>query len=90
MNENQNNIPNSGFNDLKQVEMSIEAARKLVGSATMSMDHEQLENAKNAIKDAQTYLANARNEATGVDDDFLNVSDQILSQCEEQLNEAIR
>jgi hypothetical protein len=82
------NIPNSGFNDLKQVELSIDAAQKMVGSATMSMDHELLEDATQAIRDARSQLTDALSNATGVDDEFLQRAEQLLRQCEHQLNEA--
>jgi septum formation inhibitor MinC len=76
------------FNDLKQVEMSIKAAQKMVGSATMSMDHEQLDEATQAIQDARQQLAHAQHNGTGVDDEFLQQQQTTLTQCEEQLNEA--
>jgi hypothetical protein len=79
---------NTGFNDLKQVELAIDAAQKVVGSATMSMDKGMLQDATNAVQDARNQLANVRSNPTGVDNDFLQKSEQVLSQCEEQLNEA--
>jgi len=85
---NSNDNINTGFNDLKQVELSIDAAQKMVGSATMSMDEDLLNDATNAVRDARTQLENARTNRTGLDVDFLNKSEQILSQCEEQLQEA--
>lgn len=77
------------FNDLKQVEMSIEAAKKMVGYATMSMDPDQLSEAKQAIQSAETELQHAQNNATGVDGEFLSKSVSMLSQCKEQLTEAM-
>ncbi|WP_246941931.1 DUF2564 family protein [Bacillus pinisoli] len=76
------------FNDLKQVEMSVKAAQKMVGTATMSMDREQLDEATQAIQDARTQLSHARNNGTGVDEEFLHSQEVSLTQCEEQLNEA--
>ncbi|MBM7663251.1 hypothetical protein JOC85_004122 [Bacillus mesophilus] len=76
------------FNDLKQVEMSVKAAQKMVGTATMSMDREQLEEATQAIQDARAQLSHAFNNQTGVDKEFLNEQQVSLTQCEEQLNEA--
>ncbi|MFC3884091.1 DUF2564 family protein [Bacillus songklensis] len=80
----------TGYNDLQQVEVSIEAARKTVGSATISMDPEFLEHAQNAVNHAKTQLANARANATGVDEEFLTNCENALSECEHQLNEALQ
>ncbi|WP_456278652.1 DUF2564 family protein [Bacillus sp. AK128] len=76
------------YNDLTQVAMSVKAAQKMVGTATMSMDREQLEEAGQAIQDARAQLSHALNNKTGVDQDFLNEQDLSLTQCEQQLNEA--
>jgi hypothetical protein len=76
------------FNDLKQVEMSVLTAQKMVGSSTMSMDHEQLEDAASAVSDARNQLTSAKRNGTGVDDEFLQRQETLLQQCEEQLNEA--
>ncbi|EKN63737.1 Protein of unknown function (DUF2564) [Schinkia azotoformans MEV2011] len=78
------------FNDLKQVELSIEAAQKMVGSATMSMEPGQLQAATDAINAARGQLQNALNNATGVDNEFLNEQESLLQDCEEQLKEAKR
>lgn len=78
------------FNDLKQVELSIEAAQKMVGSATMSMEPGQLQAATDAVNTARGQLQNAFNNATGVDDEFLNEQESLLRVCEDQLREAKR
>ena len=88
MTNNQNEDIYTGFNDLKQVEMSITAAEKMVGSATMSMDEEFLLNATRAVQDARTQLANAVEHQTGVDSEFLQLSEATLSRCEQQLLQA--
>ncbi|WP_027408824.1 DUF2564 family protein [Anoxybacteroides tepidamans] len=80
----------SGYNDLKQLEMFVETAQKMVGSATMSLDHDMLTGAKQAIANAYEQLARVRNQATGVDDSFLARCEQQLQQAEHQLNEALR
>jgi hypothetical protein len=80
----------SGFNDLKQVEMSIEAAERIVGYATMSMDPEYLQVAARAVQDAKMHLNQAKTNATGVDDEFLKTCEHALMQCEEQLIEAMK
>jgi hypothetical protein len=76
------------FNDLKQVEMSVLTAQKMVGSSTMSMDHKQLEDAADVVQNARSQLASARNNGTGVDEEFLQRQETLLQKCEEQLNEA--
>jgi hypothetical protein len=79
----------SGYNDLKQVEMFVETAQKMVGSATMSLDKDMLEGAKQAIDNAYEQLARARSQATGVDESFLAQCEQQLQKAEHQLNEAL-
>lgn len=76
------------FNDLKQVEMSVAAAQKMVGSATMSMDPELIQSANSAIQDAKSQLNSAKNNATGVDGDFLARQESLIQQVEQQLSEA--
>jgi hypothetical protein len=76
----------SGLNELGQIEMSVKAAQKLVGSATMQQDPEALQHAENAIRDAKDMMN--RTPQTGVDQEFLAKQQQLLDQCEHQLNEA--
>jgi hypothetical protein len=78
------------FNDLKQVEMSIKAAQKMVGAATMSMEPEQLQQADSAIQDAKLNYSKAKKQSPGVDDTFFETAEELLSRCEEQLQEAKR
>ncbi|GLH63101.1 MULTISPECIES: DUF2564 family protein [Bacillaceae] len=80
----------SGYNDLKQVEMFVETAEKMVGQATMSLDRDMLEGAKQAIANAHDQLSRARRQATGVDEEFLSHYEQKLAKAEHQLNEALR
>lgn len=80
----------SGYNDLKQLEMFVETAQKMVGSATMSLDRDMLEGAKQAIANAYGQLTRVRNERTGVDDSFLAKCEQQLQRAEHQLNEALQ
>jgi hypothetical protein len=76
----------SGMNDLSQIEMSVKAAQKMVGSATMQLDPEAIQHAENAIRDAKDMLN--RSPKTGVDQEFLTKQQQLLEQCEHQLTEA--
>ena len=78
----------TGYNDLKQVEMFIETAEKMVGQATMQLDPEMLDHAEQAVENARRQLARARQEATGVDDDVLAKYEQKLTRAEHQLREA--
>lgn len=89
MKNKQDDLLHTGYNDLKQVEMSIQSAQKIVGHATMSMDHTHLNHAREAIDSAKILLQEARNHSTGVDTEFLQQQQQLLHQCEEQINEAM-
>jgi hypothetical protein len=80
----------SGYNDLMQVEMAVKTAQKMVGSATMSLDKDMLDGAKQAVADAHARLAEARHQATGVDEEFLRRCEQELQQAEHQLSEALQ
>ncbi|ANB59459.1 DUF2564 family protein [Anoxybacteroides amylolyticum] len=80
----------TGYNDLKQLDMFVETAQKMVGTATMSLDHDMLEGAKQAIANAYDQLARIRSKQTGVDDSFLAKCEQRLRQAEHQLNEAMQ
>lgn len=85
---NENHQMYTGYNDLMQVQVSIESAEKMVGSATMSMDPESLDHAERAIENARTLLSEANQNSTGLDTNFLQNSEQTLSRCEHQLEEA--
>jgi hypothetical protein len=76
----------SGMNELSQIEMSVKAAQKMVGSATMQLDPEAIHHAENAISDAKDLMN--RSSKTGVDQEFLSKQQQLLNQCEHQLSEA--
>ncbi|OAS86075.1 DUF2564 family protein [Metabacillus sp. FJAT-53654] len=76
----------SGMNELSQIEMSVKAAQKMVGSATMQLDPEAIHHAENAISDAKDLMN--RSPKTGVDQEFLTKQQQLLDQCEHQLSEA--
>jgi hypothetical protein len=88
MDNNQSNDIHTGYNDLMQVEVSIQSAEKMVGSATMSMDPESMEHAERAISNARSLLNDAKNHGTGMDTDFLQNAELTLAQCEHQLSEA--
>ncbi|MFY4776052.1 DUF2564 family protein [Metabacillus sp. RGM 3146] len=76
----------TGYNDLKQLEVSVEAAQKMTGSATMSLDPELLNHAQEAINDAKNHFEGAG--ISGIDQDFLAKQQLLLEQCQHQLNEA--
>jgi glycine cleavage system protein P-like pyridoxal-binding family len=76
----------SGMNELSQIEMSVKAAQKMVGSATMQLDPEAIHHAENAIRDAKEIMN--RSPKTGVDQEFLLKQQELLNQCEHQLSEA--
>ncbi|MFS1519045.1 DUF2564 family protein [Bacillus sp. SCS-151] len=85
---NEENEVYTGYNDIQDLNMSIQSAQKIVGRATMSMDEEQLEGATQAVSEARSKLVDANANSTGFDNEFLQQSEKLLSQCEEQLNEA--
>lgn len=76
----------SGMNELSQIEMSVKAAQKMVGSATMQLDPEAIQHAENAISDARDIMN--RSTKTGVDQEFLSKQQKLLEQCGHQLSEA--
>src|SRR5699024_6645052 len=79
---------NSEYNDLKQVELSIQAAEKMVGQATRSMDEEQRQAATDALQEPKNKLHQAISFRTGVDDMFLEASAELIQKSEHQLEEA--
>lgn len=78
----------SNFNNFEQVEMKVKAAQKLVGYATMSMDHQQLTDATDAITQARSQLEKMKSLATDLDEEFLVKQEEELTQVEQQLREA--
>ncbi|WP_088072156.1 DUF2564 family protein [Gottfriedia luciferensis] len=78
----------SNFNNFEQVEMKVQAAQKIVGYATMSMDQQQLTDATEAIHEARAQLEKMKGLATDLDDEFLAKQEEDLAQVEQQLREA--
>ncbi|WP_026671910.1 DUF2564 family protein [Alkalihalobacterium bogoriense] len=78
----------SGYNDIKQVEMAIKAAQRMVGQATMSMDEEQLQAATDALEQAKQQYHHAAAHQTGVDEAFFEMSSELLDRIDHQLLEA--
>ncbi|MDV2683580.1 DUF2564 family protein [Alkalihalophilus lindianensis] len=76
------------YNELKQVEMAIKSAQRMVGQATMSMDQEQLEAATDAVNQAKEQYKRAVSHQTGVDQTFFEFSEELLLKADQQLNEA--
>lgn len=79
-------IMSEPFDEIRQVEMSIKAAQKSVGDATMNMNPKQLENATNALNEAKKQLNLAKQYE--MSDEFMNYSSNLLKKLEHQLNEA--
>lgn len=75
----------SGFNERKQLELAVQAAEKMVGSATMSMDPEAIQTAERSISDARTLFQQCQNE---YDQPFLTEQHEKLNQCEHQIQKA--
>ncbi|OIJ12817.1 hypothetical protein BKP35_09600 [Anaerobacillus arseniciselenatis] len=76
------------FNDIRQVEMAIKAAQRMVGQATMSMDEDQLKAATDALNQAKKQYQDAVSHATGVDDQFFEFSSELIERIDHQLQEA--
>lgn len=80
----------NGFNGFEDLGMRVASAQKMVGSATMSMDPAQLHNATKTVEEARRQLIQMKELATDLDDAFISKQEEMLAQCEHQLNEAIR
>ncbi|WP_078553479.1 DUF2564 family protein [Bacillus alkalicellulosilyticus] len=78
----------TGYNDLKQVEMAIKAAQRMVGQATMSMDDDQLKAATQALQQAKNQFQHAISHQTGVDQQFFEISSELIERIDHQLDEA--
>ncbi|MDN4073254.1 DUF2564 family protein [Fictibacillus terranigra] len=78
------------YNDLKQVDMSIQSAQRIIGHATMSMDPGQLHAAKEALNTAKQQYNEILNQQTGMDGMFLENARETLEQCEQQINQALK
>ncbi|WP_100408056.1 DUF2564 family protein [Bacillus solitudinis] len=83
-----NHNVNTGFNDLKQVEMAIKSAEHMVGQATMSMDGDQLKAATDALNQAKHRYQEAVTHQTGLDEQFLELAEEIIERTDHQLKEA--
>ncbi|WP_062232053.1 DUF2564 family protein [Fictibacillus sp. FJAT-27399] len=78
------------YNDLKQVDMTIQSAQRIIGHATMSMDPGQLHAAKEALNTAKEHYDAMMNNQTGMDGMFLENARETLERCEQQINEALK
>ncbi len=76
------------FNQIRQVEMAIKAAQRMVGQATMSMDQNQLKAATDALNQAKRQYANAIKHVSGVSDEFFEFSNELIERLDHQLTEA--
>ena len=76
------------FNDIRQVEMAIKAAQRMVGQATMSMDEDQLKAARDSLNQAEKQYQYAISHAAGIDNQFIEFSSELLEKLDHQLTEA--
>jgi hypothetical protein len=76
------------FNDIRQVEMAIKAAQRMVGQATMSMDEDQLKAATDCLNQAKQQYSDALSHATGISDEFFEFSSELIERLDHQLTEA--
>lgn len=75
------------FTNIEQIKMSVEAAKNLVGAATMSMDPDQLKEASQALSNAKASLTNVQSNNKD-DQQIIESSRQVITDIEEQLSEA--
>lgn len=78
------------FNGFEEVGMRVASAQKMVGSATISMDPDQLQDAAKTVEEARLQLMHMKEVATDLDDAFISKQEEMLAQCEHQLSEAMR
>jgi hypothetical protein len=76
------------FDDIRQVEMAIKAAQRMVGQATMSMDEDQLKAATDALNQAKKQYQDAASFVTGVDNQFFEFSSELIERLDHQLEAA--
>ncbi|WNF35124.1 DUF2564 family protein [Bacillaceae bacterium IKA-2] len=76
------------FNDIRQVEMAIKAAQRMVGQATMSMDKDQLKAATDALSQAKKQYQDAISHEIGVDEQFFEFSSELIERLDHQLDAA--
>ncbi|MCE7792343.1 DUF2564 family protein [Salipaludibacillus sp. CUR1] len=65
------------YSNIEQVELAIQAAERMVGQATMSMDQQQLENATRALAEARRQLEQAK---------LMNLNDHLLQYSSSRIN----
>ncbi|GGE56807.1 DUF2564 family protein [Priestia taiwanensis] len=75
-------------NEFEQAMYKVQAAQKMVGASTSSMDDAYLERATTSVEEARTQLEKVKSNATDLDEVFLQEQEQLLSHVEEQLREA--
>lgn len=76
------------FSDYEQVEMSIKAAEKMVGTATMSMDAVQIHDAAEVLDKAKADLQRLKAHSQGKNEPFFEISQALLNKVDHQLKEA--
>ncbi|MBU9714856.1 DUF2564 family protein [Evansella tamaricis] len=74
------------FDDKHQLEMAVKAAQKTVGSATMSMDPDQLESAEDAIQSAKAQLRMGMEHH--LDEELITYCSGLIEKLEHQIHEA--
>lgn len=74
--------------EFEQVSLKVQAAEKMVGSATLNMDQEMLEHANTTVQEAREQLEKVKEFATDLDTSFLSQQEALLQQIEHQLHAA--
>ncbi|OEH92847.1 DUF2564 family protein [Bacillus solimangrovi] len=76
-----------GFNQQEQVEMSVKAAQKMVGAATMNMEPDALDAAQEALNNAKQQLQSIQTDPSS--EAFIAQQQIFINRCQEQLSEAL-
>jgi hypothetical protein len=78
------------LSSLEQLNFSVKTAQNMVGKATMAMDDQLLQAATDAVNNAQEELQSLVSNGTDADHGLIADAQNVLSQCEQQINEAKR
>lgn len=76
------------YNPFEEADMAIKAAQQMIGAATMSMDKEQLEDAKDALSKAKIEFNHAKKGLDATNQSFFDINNKIIQEMEHQLSAA--
>jgi hypothetical protein len=76
------------ISSMEQLNLSVKTAQNMVGKATMAMDDQLLQAATDAVSNAQEELHALVSNGLEAESGFLADAQNVLAQCEQQINEA--